>query len=181
MHFPGRKTLTSRVLVSFEQGRMSGGSFVAAYLDCSRGPETEMWLFSTSEEKQSLTPEEELASEQQILALFRRVAELEREYQQPRLTRGKIFLGCVSERVLRVLHEKDMVETARGPWLKFIIDSQTSDREMLLPPGEYSWGSVKPDDLGLVLSRTQIAWTECVTIEHLGASMPVYRDKADYR
>jgi hypothetical protein len=165
MNFPGGKSETSHVLASFSQGS-TGRSFVAAYLDYSRGPETEMWIFSTMEGGAQQTPDEELINEQQLFALIRRAGELEREYHQPRTTPGILLLGSCSERVLAVLHGKDLVETAKEPWLKFIFDTDSSIPDVPLPSSDFSWGTVKPHDLGLVISRTQIPRKESVTARH---------------
>jgi hypothetical protein len=162
MNFAGGKTPNSRILASFE-GSSPGNCFVVAYLDYSRGPETEMWLFSTIENTR-LTSEEGQLGEKQLVALFRMAGEIEDEFDQPRSTPGTVILGSVHENVLEALRRNDLVERATVPYRKFIFHINPHQSDVALPSEVFTWGSVRQEDLALVLSRTQIPRKELVLI-----------------
>jgi hypothetical protein len=109
MDFAGGKTVNSLILASFESSS-PGNSFVIAYLDYSRGPETEMWLFSSIEDTR-LTSEGQLG-EKQLVALFHMVGKIEDEFDQPRSTPGTVMLGSLHENVLEALRRNGLVERA---------------------------------------------------------------------
>lgn len=155
MGLPGGATEYSHILTSFE-GSDSGKSFVIAYLDYSRGPETEMWLFSSLEVGLD-TEEEVLTSEHQLVALFCRAGQIEKQLNKPRSTPGVVLLGSAHEKVIEVLQRKQLVENVTGePYLKYIFDTQSFPQDVPLPSANFSWGSIRPQDLSLVLSRTSI-------------------------
>jgi hypothetical protein len=161
MDFAGGKTVDSRILASFE-GTSPGSSFVVAYLDYSRGPETEMWLFSSIENPTRLTEEGELG-EKQLVALFHMAGEIEDEFNPPRSTPGTVMLGSVHENVLEALRRNNLVERATVPYRKFIFHTNPQQSDIALPSEDFTWGSVRQEDLALVLSRTQIPRKELVS------------------
>jgi len=162
MDFVGGKTVDSRILASFE-GTSPGSSFVVAYLDYSRGPETEMWLFSSIENTMRLTSEECELGEKQLVALFRMTGEIEDEFDPPRSTPGTVMLGSVRENVLEALRRNYLVERATVPYRKFIFRTNPQQSDIALPSEDFTWGSVRQEDLAFVLSRTQIPRKELVS------------------
>jgi hypothetical protein len=160
--FAGGKTENSHILASFESD-CPGNCFAVAYLDYSRGPETEMWLFSSIENTR-LASEDGQLSEKQLVALFRMAREIEDEFDQPRRTPGTVMLGSVHENVLEALRQNDLVERATVPYRKFIFHTNPQQLDVVLPSEDFTWGSVRQEDLVLVLSRTQIPRKERVSI-----------------
>lgn len=160
MDFAGGKTAQSCILASFE-GSIPGDSFVVAYLDYSRGPETEMWLFSSLEQSPPSQEDRKLA-ERQLVALVRKVGDIEDDFDQPRGTPGTVLLGSAHENVIEALRRNQLVERATVPYRKFLFNTGSQTLDIALPSQDFRWGSVRPEDLALVLSRTQIPRREFV-------------------
>jgi hypothetical protein len=64
------KSLDSHVLIS----SLTSEDFAIAYLDFSRGPETELWLYSSLERGEATKNESKC--EEQIIGVLKRVAEI---------------------------------------------------------------------------------------------------------
>lgn len=87
--YKGGSSPTAHVLLAYDDNddANSPACFAAAYVDPSRGPETECWLYSTLEDaaadvdaaKDSATAADAVCVEQ-VLALLRRIRKLEAEY-----------------------------------------------------------------------------------------------------
>jgi hypothetical protein len=154
MNFSGGRTPSSHVLTSFS-GKEPGRSFVMAYLDYSRGPETEMWLFS-SLELSDRTQEEERQGEKLLVSLFRYAQKLERSYQNSRETPGILLIGTIHERVLQFLQNQELLFDATVPHYKFIFHADTLPPPLSLPSKDYAWSTISREDIPLVLSRTSI-------------------------
>lgn len=162
MHFAGGKTVNSCILTSFENSS-PGNSFVVGYLDYSRGPETEMWLFSSLElNTHHLAPVDSQLGEKQLVALFRKAGEIEDDYDQTRSTPGTVLVGSAHKNVLEALRRHNLVERASVPYCKFIFYTMSPPSDIALPSEEFTWGSVRQEDLALVMSRTQIPRKESV-------------------
>jgi hypothetical protein len=163
MEFSGGKTGNSCILASFENSS-PGNSFVMAYLDYSRGPETEMWLFSSLENTTShLTSEDDSQlCERQLVALFRKAGEIEDDFGQPRSTPGTVLVGSAHESVLEVLRRNHLVERETIPYCKFVFHTKFQPADITLPSEDFTWGFVRQEDLALILSRTQIPRKELV-------------------
>jgi len=153
MNIKGGRTETSHILASFK--RDPGRCFVAAYLDYSRGPETEIWIFS-SLEKGEHTVEEFTLCEDQIMALFRLCRDIEKNCTFDRETPGIVLVGSLHETVLDVLREKKLVQMATGPHYKYIFEESRLPACRPLPSGDLSWSTIQPTNIPLVLSRTEI-------------------------
>jgi hypothetical protein len=124
MGLPEGATEYSHILTSFEGPHLEK-SFVVAYLDYSRGPETEMWLFSSLEVGQE-TKEDISTSEHQLVALFCRAGEIENKLNMPRSTPGVVLLGSVYEKVPEALQRRQLTEIVTGePYLKYIFDTHS--------------------------------------------------------
>lgn len=154
----GRKTPTSHVL-SVIEAQSPGKEFLVAYLDFSRGPQSEMWLYSSLEN--ASTPSDEAVVMQQILKLLARVREIERTYESQRATPGVILIGSLHKRIFQLLQNHELVKTQSPEHLKFIfkVNDLPSGRQL---PDELSWSSVRPSDMPLVLSRTSIPYRALV-------------------
>ncbi len=74
MNVRGGKTPDSHVLMS----PPSSEALTVAYLDFSRGPETELWLYSSVERYQTI--EIESKCEEQIMSMLRLVAHIETDF-----------------------------------------------------------------------------------------------------
>lgn len=114
-----------------------------------------MWLFSSIENTR-LASEEGQLGEKQLIALFRMSGEIEDELDQPRGTPGTVMLGSVHENVLEALRRNDTVERATVLYRKFVFHTNPKQSDIALPSEDFTWGSVRQEDLALVLSRTQI-------------------------
>jgi hypothetical protein len=159
MEFSGGKTGNSCILASFESGS-PGNSFA---MDYSRGPETEMWLFSSLENTSShLTSEDSQLCERQLVALFRKAGEIEDDFGQPRSTPGTVLVGSAHESVLEVLRRNHLVKRETIPYCKFVFHTKFQPADITLPSEDITWGSVRQEDLPLILSRTQIPRKELV-------------------
>ncbi|TVY84845.1 hypothetical protein LSUE1_G001122 [Lachnellula suecica] len=150
----GRKTSNSHVLSTFDKNS-PGKDFLIAYLDFSKGPNSEMWLYSTIENP--TTPSNEAVCEQQILKLLARVREIELSYEAPRETEGIVLIASLHLRVFQILQKHSLVRTKSPEHIKFIFKVNEMPLGRHLPDG-LSWSVVRPDDIPLVLSRTSIPY-----------------------
>lgn len=152
MKIKGGRTANSLVLASFK-GEVER-CCVVAYLDFSRGPETEMWLYSSMEDGE-LTKAEEALCQEQIVALLSYARQIERDFDRPRETPGIVLIGSLHEKALKALQRRGMVEEATSPNIKFVFD--TSKLPPAKPiPDHLQWTTIRVKDIPLVLSRTDI-------------------------
>lgn len=150
------QTANSHVLSTFGM-EPPGKDFLVAYLDFSKGPETEMWLYSSIENTE--VPGDEIVCEQQILKLFAKAREIEKSYQGQRETPEIVLVGALHEWILEILEKHSMVKTKTSEHFKFIFKME--DLPVGKPlPYNLSWSSVRPSDMPLVLSRTAIPYKE---------------------
>jgi hypothetical protein len=154
------KTENSHVLSVFDE-EGSGQNFLVASVDLSRCPETEIWIYSSIENPHS--PGDEAVCEQQILAFFARVREIERTYQGRRETPGIVLVATLHEKILTLLERRSMVKTKTEEHFKFIFKKENLPLARKLPDG-LSWSSVKESDIPLVLSRTPIPYKAFVIL-----------------
>jgi hypothetical protein len=154
----GRKTPNSHVLSTFDT-EAPGTDFVVACLDFSRGPDTEMWLYSSLENP--ATPGDEAVWEEQILKLLARTREIEADYQAQRATPGILLIGSIHKRVFGLLQKHSLVKSQTPEHFKFLFKVKDLPPAKELPDG-LSWSEVKPSDIPLVLSRTSIPYQESV-------------------
>jgi len=160
MNIPGGKSDNSHILALIDG--VFSEAFVLAYLDFSRGPETEMWLYS-SIERGSLPSEVEAQCEAQIIQVLKRVGEIEQDYVSERDTPGVVLIGSLHERVLEVTRKWKAVSTVRPltePYYKYIFQSEDlPEQKKLGGEGEgegLKWGRIGKENIPLVLSRTAI-------------------------
>jgi hypothetical protein len=155
------QTSNQHVLSTFEKESPKDG-FLVAYLDFSRGPETEMWLYSSIENP--TVSSNEVVCEEQVLKLLECVREIERKYiaTYERETPGILLIGSLHKRILQLLERHSLVKKKTLQHFKFIfkIKDLPVRREL---PEELTWSSVRASDIPLVLSRTAIPYKESVS------------------
>lgn len=148
--FPNGKTPSARIIVASETpgllsasqngaaaGEPQPGSepFTAAYLDLSRGPETNLWMYSTLEDSHlpdtstpSLTLDETALCESQIMAVTDEVKRQGRAHGQLGYPNA-ILVGTLNNVVREVIRKHGAQVTLRSDYNKFIF------RKDCLPPG----------------------------------------------
>lgn len=120
MSFPGGRTPDSKLLSSCSPGSLKTSlprCFIFAYLDFSRGPETEMWLFSSLERgnEVTFTSEEAELCQEQIFALFTKLKEIEEAYiksefgiERGRERMGVVNCGSLHECIVEIIEKRGL-------------------------------------------------------------------------
>lgn len=159
MDIKGGKTEFSRVLwcAANEPGSTNTEEFAVAYLDFSRGPETEMWLYSSIEQGRQSEARNRQA-ETQVTELLRRIREIEQSYarKSARDTPGIVLVGSLHERVFNMLRGQGRIAQATVPHFKFIFNVEDLPHMTPLPDKSLQWRHINKGDIPLVLSRTSI-------------------------
>lgn len=185
--FPGGVTEHARILYASDavlpSHPLNGGTmvttsameqqhrpFTAAYLDISRGPETQMWMFSTLERCSSdgsdgSGNEGEEAQRQKALghavSVFRAVRRLRDEYAavpgQKSPLGPCVLVGTMSEALRIALQDEAGVASGNvSPYDKWLLDARgLPPVTEPLDPG-MRWGVVRRGDIPLVLSRSDV-------------------------
>jgi hypothetical protein len=154
MSFPGGQTPDSHVLSTLDKDLQSQ-EFAVAYLDFSRGPETEMWLYSSIENPQA--GGNKTACEEQILEMLKRVRDIESQIvQDARGWPGVVLIGSLHEKILGILEKHLMVKEKTYEHFKFIFRVENLPTAAPLPDKELSYSAVRLSDIPLVISRTHI-------------------------
>ncbi|KAI0890076.1 uncharacterized protein GGS22DRAFT_183427 [Annulohypoxylon maeteangense] len=194
--FPGGITEHTRILYASASGAELGDDtpgdepFAAAYLDFSRGPETEIWLYASLERRpdalaraassvgrETRTDDEESREEASATCarlVLREVKRLRDLYSAARAQVSHVFAGALSETLRLALLNQGIVFEFVSIFDKWIFRLQ--DLPAVRDPlGEgMEWGPVRRKDIPLMLSRTKIPRTERTVM--LLPSMAVYRD-----
>ncbi|KAI1845238.1 hypothetical protein JX265_005393 [Neoarthrinium moseri] len=153
-------------------------SFTAAYLDLSRGPETELWMFCSLESLPSasggggvaLDPagREASASAAQAVALLHEVRRLRDEYrrgqqqQHAELPRRPVLVGTLGAPLRAALLAAGCILPYDSDWDKWVFRLETLPLPALrrvedaMAREGLRWGRVRREDVPLVLSRTKI-------------------------
>lgn len=170
--FPSFTTPHARILHAFSDTEKH---FAVTYLDLSRAPETECWLYSTLQDFSSsldtanvttnLSESEASLCDDLVLAILGRARLLEPEVPKPRLAgSGRTVLGSLDEAVrLRLLAQGvRMTKTPAvadeidwefcGKWL-FRVDELP---DMSAAEHTWVWDVVRRGDIPLIQSRTHI-------------------------
>ncbi|KAH7364369.1 hypothetical protein BKA65DRAFT_491140 [Rhexocercosporidium sp. MPI-PUGE-AT-0058] len=153
MNMKGGKTANSHVLTLFESLK----AFTVAYLDFSRGTETELWIYSSMERLSG--SEIEAKCQTQVLEVLKRVRGIEGSFvaaNGPRVTPGIVLIGSLHEKTLRFLEEQQMVKGVTGPHFKFIFELGNLPPEGGLRSEDLMYSEIRTIDIPLVLSRTEI-------------------------
>ncbi|CZS94540.1 uncharacterized protein RAG0_04488 [Rhynchosporium agropyri] len=153
MNMQGGKTANSHVLSLFECPEI----FTVAYLDFSRGPETEMWIYSSTERLPG--SEIEARCQRQILEILERMRFIESSYvvaNGARLTPGIVFIGSLHEKTLNFLEERQRVNSVSEPFLKYVFKSVNLPPAVAFKDGDLDYSEIRKRDIPLVLSRSPI-------------------------
>ena len=126
-----------------------------AYVDLSKCPETEIWLYSTMEHTE--TPGNAIVCEEQVLKLSAQVREIEKTFEGQRQTPGIVFVGTLHARILEILEKHSLAKSNTEEHFRFIFKMNNLPAGNPLPD-ELLWSTVRPPDLPLVLSRTTIPY-----------------------
>lgn len=169
-HFPGGITENSRVLYAAAAAATTGphDSFVAAYVDLSRGPETQLWLYGSLEaDSGPSSPSDAQVSEacDQALCVLREVRRVRDE--EGRARGSTILIGALSERMRTVLVSRGLVfpyYAAFDQWNFELSELPDVDVKRKMEDRGLRWGKVRKEDIGLVLSRTKIPRKEYVVL-----------------
>ena len=154
MQLSAGRTLDSHVLSTF--GREDPGrDFLVAYVDLSKCPETEIWLYSSMENTEA--PGNAIACEEQVLTLFARVREIEKTFEGLRQTPGIVLVATLHSRIFEILEKHSLVRSKTEEHLKFIFKMDTLPAGKPLPD-ELFWSTIKLSEIPLVLSRTTIPY-----------------------
>ncbi|KAI1208087.1 uncharacterized protein F4807DRAFT_164832 [Annulohypoxylon truncatum] len=204
--FPGGITEHTRILYAAasdatEEPTEDGDvPFAAAYLDFSRGPETEIWLYASLERRpdalaraaSSPSPppsvdidggaggteeSKEEASAACARAVLGEVKRLREAYSAARAGDPCVFAGALGETLRLALLNQGIVfdfVSIFDKWI-FRLGALPEVRDPLVAAeGDMRWEPVRRKDIPLMLSRTKIPRTERTV--SLLPSMAVYRD-----
>ncbi|KAI0164905.1 hypothetical protein GGR57DRAFT_497778 [Xylariaceae sp. FL1272] len=181
--FPGGSTEHTKILwvssvaVEYAKGGAGDNPFAAGYLDFSRGPETELWIYSSLEHRVGTNPntdstdetggtedDEEIAC---ALVLLREVKNQQDVYFATGSVRAQerpyptMLIGNLGENLRLRLAEK-VVFTYTGVYDKWVFDVEVLPDAKLHEEGEkkgWVWDTVREHDLPFMLSRTDILRT----------------------
>lgn len=169
---PAGTTEHSRVLFSGSSPEDHDAVFAAAYVDVSRGPETEAWVYSSLEGRKT-GGEDEDEADRCVLALLRAVRALRDEYDasNPERERQKptVLFGTLGDAVRLRLLNLGVVSTYVTVWDKWVFrlaglpGGAVAAAERHMAAGGMGWGAVESgEDARLVISRTKIPRQEYV-------------------
>ncbi|KAI0013502.1 hypothetical protein F4779DRAFT_398865 [Xylariaceae sp. FL0662B] len=181
---PGGITEHANIVLASSDGSGSDGSngsasFAAAYLDFSRAPETEMWLYASLERRRSEKGEhkevEEVEEEEEevVVRVLRAVKRLRDAYSDGRGRRTTVLAGTLSEAVRCALANRGVVFPYSAPYDKWMFHLDALPDVPSPLADDMVWDRVHKEDIPLVLSRTHIARKERTVI--LLPSMAIYR------
>ncbi|OTA52132.1 hypothetical protein K449DRAFT_391560 [Hypoxylon sp. EC38] len=175
--FPGGITEHTRILFAAAgstglSDATSDTPFAAAYLDLSRGPETQIWMYSSLEQRPDALVSaasqsrgtgqegEEVGKEEAAAQCARRVlAEVKRQ-RDAYSTESTILAGTLSETLRLALLNQGIVfarVSVYDKWM-FRLDDLPDVPSPLAP--DMRWQGFRREDIPLMLSRTNIQRTE---------------------
>ena len=132
--------------------------FAAAYLDFSRGPETEMWIYSTLEDGE-VDDADKVVGEDQVLAVLQEAKRIGREYVRGGRPVDAVLIGTLSTKIRQILIGRQIKIRPSTNWeyekWLFKLD-QVPARDFVRLEQGMNWAPATMDDLQLVLSRTHI-------------------------
>ncbi|KAJ2905376.1 hypothetical protein MKZ38_005675 [Zalerion maritima] len=151
--------------------------FVAAYIDISRGPETEMWVYC-SVEKGLINDHPEAVAEC-ISGLMARAKAILAEYPHPRPIEGSFVIGALAEPTRTLLLKYGDLEVVRDTfWDRWDfrvgdMPSTLGSPDDVLPPG-FKWSAVGKEDAETAVSSTQIRRTVETMMKLPGLAVKTY-------
>ncbi|KAH8675692.1 hypothetical protein BX600DRAFT_453322 [Xylariales sp. PMI_506] len=172
---PGCTTEHARTLWTVG-GNSRDTAFTAAYVDLSRAPETQVWMYSSLEAiAAGADAEAERKAREQALALLEEVRRMQSGGPgggggggANTVGVGRVLVGSLSETVRRTLVSRYSVFVTHSAWDKWMFRAEHLPAAAALGAGlrarmetqRLRWGPVRTEDLGLVLQRTAIKRTE---------------------
>ncbi|KAI0189405.1 hypothetical protein EV127DRAFT_341399 [Xylaria flabelliformis] len=127
--------------------------FAAAYLDFSRGPETELWIYSSLETRSGPTGGGERAGEEkereEIACAVALLRERARDREFP-----TILVGNLDEVLRERLAEAGMAIFSTGLYDKFIF--KVDDLPVIKLPEVLVWDRLRPEDIPYAISQSKI-------------------------
>ncbi|OTA92117.1 hypothetical protein M434DRAFT_12622 [Hypoxylon sp. CO27-5] len=176
--FPGGITEHTRILFAAAGGAELGDAtsdtpFAAAYLDLSRGPETQIWMYSSLERRpdalvsaasqsrgEGQQEGEEVGKEEVAAQCARRVLVEVKRQRDAYSTESTILAGTLSETLRLALLNQGVVFARVGVYDKwmFRLDDLPHVPSPLAP--DMRWQGFRREDIPLMLSRTNIQRTE---------------------
>jgi hypothetical protein len=148
MNAPGGKPPDIYVLTSSP----TCSDFAAAYLDLSRGPETELWLYSL---ERGQSAKNELNCEGRIIDILGRVAEIANKFPGQRQMPGVVLIGSLHGKCL-MFFRKGLVRDSTDAYFKFLFRSEQLPISQPLFSHDLEWSTVNQGDIALVLLRTEV-------------------------
>ncbi|KAI1082739.1 hypothetical protein F5B20DRAFT_482405 [Whalleya microplaca] len=185
MRFAGGSTAHTHILFASEPPSYYAAEapFTAAYLDFSRGPETEVWLYSSLEraatDPSAFHPDALQDGEETAVRALRTVKRLRDEYSEERREVPTVFAGTLSEALRRVLvGNRGFVVPYCEPYDKWVFQVDKLPvpdvpNASALADG-MRWESVRRADIPFMLSRSKIPRKERTVT--LLPSMALYRE-----
>ncbi|RYP42834.1 hypothetical protein DL768_010203 [Monosporascus sp. mg162] len=181
--FPGGITEHARILwasdVEPADDLPDSAHFTAGYLDFSRGPETELWLYSSLERDQSPAAEDDPTTAHadhpaasQAEAALREVKRLRDEYYRCGGGGGEerengggrpqptVLIGTLNERLRRALAGRGAAFPYVGAYDKWLFRAGALPEDVRALPEGMRWDTVCRRDIPLVLSRSPITRRE---------------------
>ncbi|EMR61475.1 putative gnat family protein [Eutypa lata UCREL1] len=153
----------------------SSVGFTAGYLDFSRGPETELWLYSSLERDHHALPDKtaaaaaaaESACGDLAVAALREVRRIRDRYpDEERRKLPTLLIGGLNNELRCAMANRGVVFPYVTPWDKWMFRvDELPDIDVsgvaggALPPG-MRWDAVRREEIPLVLSRSNIERTE---------------------
>jgi len=131
-------------------------AFAAAYVDFSRGLETQMWMYSTLEDGQA-DDATLLLCEDQIVTLVAEVGRISSQFTEQRAYPNSVLIGTLNAVVRSAMEKRGICVRARSAlgYEKWLVKVDDLPAEDVLPDG-MTWAAVTAADCVLVLSRTAI-------------------------
>jgi hypothetical protein len=176
-HFPNGITEHTKILWASASPLAvdCAAAFVAGYLDLSRGPETELWLYASVEHRDAsvvslfsepaaaaadASESSEVDEARQCGALaaeaLRQVKRFRNAYSTERAAESTVLVGTLSEKLRLLLTKHNVVFPRISLWDKWLFRvDELPEAQKTLEPG-MRWDRVVKADIPLVLSRTAI-------------------------
>ena len=179
-NFTGGSTPDAHVLRAYYAGADAdaGRHFAAAYLDLTRGLETECWLYTTLEDSDGADADDDAARaacDDLVLALLRRARTIAARTPSRPGGSGSMLLGGVNE-IVRTRLLARAVRMAKTPavpadvewdwcgkWLFRVDELGAAVAEQSGLPEGMRWDTLRQEDVRTVQARTSIPRQECVS------------------
>jgi hypothetical protein len=145
----------ARVLYAHSPG---APDFAAAYADPSRGPETEVWFYTTAEDDPAADRD---ACAAQALLILRRVRRLASAVPAPRQKPHGVLVGAIAESARELILAAGVTTSYHNPTDKFLfrVEALPPPPPAGLPAG-LAWDTVRRADLAAVIARAEYPKSE---------------------